>query len=106
MVNSPWTNKPKRKRHSRIKQQIKRNICAWITRHPQVVQSPIFNGCLKCMFDDQIESQLVPKLLLHVFIRELHNSILGDPKDGDLKDSRDEDDNIIISDSTLFSLLP
>ena len=39
-------------------------------------------------------------------IREINNSLLSDPNDGGLKDARDEDDNIIISDSTLRSLLP
>ena len=41
-----------------------------------------------------------------VSVRELHNSIVSDPNDGGLKDARDEDGNIIISDSTLRSLLP
>ena len=53
------------------------------------------------MFDDQIEPQLVPKWLLHVFVRELHNSLVSDPNDGGLKDARDEKNNIIISDYTL-----
>ena len=56
------------------------------------------------MFDDQIELQLVPKLLLRVSVRELHNSILSCPTYGGIKDARDEDDNIIISDYTLRSL--
>ena len=38
-------------------------------------------------------------------VRELHNSLVSDPNDGGLKDARDEDDKIIISDSTLRSLL-
>ena len=50
---SHWTNKIKRKGHSKINEQIKRNMYAWITFHPQVVQSPISNYCLKFMFDDQ-----------------------------------------------------
>ena len=79
---------------------------AWITRHPQVFQSPISNHCLKVIFDDHTEPQLVPKLLLHMSVRELHNRLLSDPNDGVIKDARDEDDNIIISDSTLRSLLP
>ena len=58
------------------------------------------------MLDDQTESQLVPKLLLQVSVRELHNSLVSDPNDCGLKDARDEDGNIIISDSTLRSLLP
>ena len=58
------------------------------------------------MFDDQTEPQLVPKLLLQVSVRELHNRLVSYPNYGGLKDARDEDDNIIISDSTLQTLLP
>ena len=58
------------------------------------------------MLDDQTDPQLVPKLLLQVPVRELHNSLVSDPNDGGLKDARDEDGKIIISDSTLRSLLP
>ena len=86
--------------------QIKRNLYTWITRHPQVFQSPISNDCLKVMLDDQTETQLVPKLLLQVSVRELHNSLVSDPNYGGLKYSRDEYDKIIISDLTLRSLLP
>ena len=58
------------------------------------------------MFDYQTEPQLAPKLLPQVSVRELHNSLVSDTNDGGLKDSRYEDDNIIISDSTLRSMLP
>ena len=95
----------KRKGHSKINEHIKRNLCVWITHHPQVVQSPISNDCLKVMFGDQTEPQLVPKLLLQVSVIELHNILVSDPNDVGIKDSRNEDDNIIISDSTLCSLL-
>ena len=44
--------------------------------------------------------------MLQVSVREMHNSLVSDPNDGVIKNSRDEDDNIIISDSTLRSLLP
>ena len=54
----------------------------------------------------QTESQLVPKLLLQVSVRELHNILVSDTNDGGLKYSRDEDDNIIISDSKFCSLFP
>ena len=56
------------------------------------------------VFDDQIETQVVPKLLLEASVRELHNSLVSDPNDGGLKNSMYEDDNIIVSDSTLHSL--
>ena len=58
------------------------------------------------MLDDQTEPQLVPKLLLQLSVRELHNSLVSDPNDGGLKDARNEDGKIIISESTLRSLLP
>ena len=58
------------------------------------------------MLYDQTEPQLVPKLLLQMSVRELHNSLVSDPNDGGLKYARDEDGIIIISDSTLRSLLP
>ena len=58
------------------------------------------------MLDDNTEPQLFPKLLLQVSVRELHNSLVIDPNDGGLKDARDEDGKIIISDLTLRALLP
>ena len=58
------------------------------------------------MLDDQTEPQLIPKLLLQVSVRELHNILVSDPNDGGLKDATDEDDNIIISYSKLRSLFP
>ena len=39
-------------------------------------------------------------------VRELHNNLVSDPNYGGLKDARDEDGKIIISDSTLCLLLP
>ena len=75
-------------------------------RHTQVVQSPIFNDSLKLVFDDQTEPQMIPKLLLKVSVRELHNSIVSDPNDGGLKESRYEENNIVISDSKLWILMP
>ena len=98
--------KTKRKGHSKINEQIKLNLYRWITRHPQVVQSPISNCCLKVLLDYQTEPQLVPKLLLQVSVRELNNILVSDPNYGGLKDARDEYGKIIISDSTLCSLLP
>ena len=58
---------------------------AWITPHTQVVQSPISNYCIKVIFDNHTETQLVPKPL-----RELHNSLVSNPNYGGIKDSRDE----------------
>ena len=75
-------------------------------RHPQVVQSPIVDDCLKVKIDGHTEPQLVPDFLFQVSIRELYNNIVSNTDNGRLKETRDEDDNIIISDSTLRSLFP
>ena len=104
--NSLWTNKIKRKWHSKINEQIKRNLYAYITCNHRVVQSPISTYCLKFLLDNQTEPQLVPKHLLQVSVRELHNSLVSYPNDGGLKDARDKDGKIISSDYTLRSLLP
>ena len=57
--------------------------------HPQVVQSPSFNDCLKVNIDGYTEPQPVPKLLLWESVRELHNILFSDPVYGVLKESRD-----------------
>ena len=77
-----------------------------MTRHPQVVQSPVSDYCLKLIFDDQKKPQILPKLLLRVSVRELHNSLVSYPNYLCLQKARDEENNIIIIDSTLRTLLP
>ena len=58
------------------------------------------------IFGDQKEPQIVPKFLLQVSVREIHNSLVSDPNDGGLKDVRDEENSIIISDSKLPTVFP
>ena len=70
------------------------------------MKSPIVNDFLKVKIDGHTETELVTKFLLHVSVRELHNNLVSDTENGGLKEARDEDDNIIISDSTLRSLFP
>ena len=61
---------------------------------------------MKVNIDGHTEPLLFPKLLLQVSIRKLHNSFVSDPLDGGLKEAIDTENDIIISDSTLHSLLP
>ena len=70
------------------------------------MQSPIDNDCLKVKIDGPTEPQLVPKLLLHVSVREINKNLISDADNGGLKEARYEDGNIIISDSTIRSLFP
>ena len=92
--------------HLKINEEIKKSLYNWIVHQPQVVQSPIANDCLKVKIYGYTEPQLVPKLVLHVSVRELHNNLVSSTKYGGFKEARDEDDKIIISDSTLCSILP
>ena len=47
----------------------------------------------------------MPNSLLQFFVRELHNSMVSPPEEGGLKEARDEENNIIISDSTLQNII-
>ena len=69
------------------------------------MQSPIVNNCLKVKIDGYTEPRLVKKHLLQVSVRELHNNLVRATIYGGIKEARYKDDNIIISDSTLLSLL-
>ena len=94
------------KNHEKNDEQIKNYLSDWIMHHPQILQSPIVNDFTKVKIDGHTEPQLVPKLLLQVSIRELHNKLFSAKIYGGLKEVGAKDDNIIISDSTLSSLLP
>ena len=48
---TPWVLKPNRKVNSKINDQINKSIYNYIMHHPQVLQSPIFNDCLKANID-------------------------------------------------------
>ena len=54
--NKPWSLKQNRKGSSKIDKQIKKSLYNWIMHHPQVVQSPIFNYCLKVKIDGHTET--------------------------------------------------
>ena len=56
--------------------------------------------------DGHTRPQIVPKLLLQVSIQEPHNSLTSYQEDGGLKKARDAENNIIIVDSKIRSLLP
>ena len=104
--NTLWEKKTKRNGNWEINDQINKSLYNWIICHPQVLQSPIFNDCLKVKIYGHTRPQMVPKLLLKVSVRDLHNSIVSNPGDGGIKEARYANNNIIISNSTLRSLFP
>ena len=73
--------------------------------HPEVAQSPIFNDCPKVNIDRYTRPQIFPKSLLQVSVQKLHKSLVSDSVDGGLKETIYAENNIIISDSTIRSLL-
>ena len=101
-----WSSITNRRRHTKINEPFKKICYNCILQHPQVVQSPIFNDCLKVSIYFHSEPQVVPKFPLQVSVWELHNSKASPPEDGGRKDSIDASSNIIISDYMLCSILP
>ena len=66
------------------------------------MQSPISNDCLKVSIDVQNENYIVPKLLLQVSIREIHNIMVIQTDEEYLWEARFKK---IISDSALHTIL-
>ena len=66
----------------------------------------MFNDSLKVNIDGHNRLQIVPTFLLKVSFIEIHNSLGIDPDDSIIKEEKDTENNIIISDSTLRSLFP
>ena len=70
------------------------------------MKSPKAYDYIKLSIDVELETQLVPKLLLHLFFIELNNIMLILPEEGRLKEVRYAENYIIISDSNLHIILP
>ena len=85
---------------------MKKSLYKLIVNHPKVVKSPMVNYFLKVKCDVHTGPQLVPKLFLQVYVRYINNNIVSNTDNSGLKEARYEDDNILISDSTLCSLFP
>ena len=63
-----WLIIPNSRGNTKINEQLNKYLYNWILQHPQVVQSPISNYCLKVSIDGNSEPHLVPKLLLQVSV--------------------------------------
>ena len=83
--NTPRTLKQKQKQNSKIDEDIKKSLYNWIMHHTQVVQSPIVNDCLTVKFYVHTEPQPVPKCLLQVSVRELHDNLVSATIDDGIK---------------------
>ena len=64
--NELWYSITNQRGNKKINAKVTKYLYDWFLHHPQVVQSPITNACLKVSVDDQTEKLVVPKLLLQV----------------------------------------
>ena len=80
-----WSIIPKSKGPTKINSQVKKYLYNCIIQHPQVMQSPIANDCLKVYIYRHSEPQLVPIFLRQLSVRELNNIMVITPEEGGLK---------------------
>ena len=69
----------------KIYEHINKSLYNCVIHHPQGVQSPIFNYCLKMKIDVHTEPQLVPNILPQVSVREHNNNLFSDTDNGGIK---------------------
>ena len=70
------------------------------------MQYPIANDCIKLYIDGQADTQLVPKRLLQLSVRELHNRTAIPLEEVVLKEEIYSENNTTIIDSSLRNILP
>ena len=58
-----------KKGYTKINARIKQDLYDFITQHTHVVQTTIENYTIKVSIDSTTEKQVVPKLLLEVYVR-------------------------------------
>ena len=68
-----WSSIPNMRGHAKINERVKKYLYNWNLQHPQFLQYPISIDCLQVSIYSHSEPQVVPKLLLQVSFRELHN---------------------------------
>ena len=91
----------KRKGWTKINKDVEESVISFIENHPNVVQSPIMNDFV-CVNDKANPTLVhkVPKLLLQVSIRELHNDLIEQLPEAS------KDGIPLISDSKLREMIP
>ena len=91
----------KRKGWTKVNKELEEKVVSFIKNHPNVVQSPIMNDyvSVKDTVDPSVV-QKVPKLLLQVSIRELHNDLIEQLPEAS------KDGIPLISDTKLREMMP
>ena len=77
-----------------------------ITNHSHVNILTITNNCVNINVPGKNENKSVPKSLLQISVRNLHNDMVRPVSQGGLSEARDRNNNIVISDYVLCYILP
>jgi hypothetical protein len=101
--NPKWLSILRRcwKGHRRVTDEVKQKVIGWIKSNEHVVESPIFGDTIFKKYPNG-EKQRVPKLLLEVPVRELHNDLVGD---GGLEEAIDAATGTPINSDTALRLI-
>ena len=91
----------KSKGWKKVDKDLKEKVISFIENHPNVVKSPIMNDYVSVKDkDDPSVVHKVPKLLLQVSIRELHNDLIEQLPEAS------KDGTPLVSDSVLRKMIP
>ena len=102
-----WVAVKKRKGFKKVSEELRKKLHDWFIKHPQVVASPFANDTLKIPDPEDPNQKIrAGKLLLQVSMRELHNDLLSEDETVGLKEARDENGKVLISDTALRCLRP
>jgi len=102
-----WSTGRSRVGYSKVTKEIREALDRWIREHPQVLESPIVNDTI-LIYNPLTgkKDKCVPKLLLMISVRELHNDLLKPVEEGGFEYAWTEDGKVLISDTMLRSLKP
>ena len=96
-----WSSVAARRKYSKITSELKVKLHNWILRHPHVIKSPYPQDTLLWKKQDGTVER-IPKILISISIRELHNDMLKKESDGGLEGAVDTNGNAVISDTSLL----
>jgi hypothetical protein len=68
----------KRKGCTKVNKELEEKVLSFIENNPNMVQSPIMNDYVSVKDKSDPIVHKVPKLLLQITIRELHNNLIHD----------------------------
>ena len=100
-----WSSVAARRKYSKITSELKVKLHNWILRHPHVIKSPYPQDTTLWKKQDGTVER-IPKILISISIRELHNDVLKKASDGGLEGAVDTNGNAVISDTALRDNLP